>query len=261
MEEIMDIRYYTALPPGLQQPVCQLAACCRAHDNSSLSYPLPPEEGVLRHYLAFGSPQKLVGALAVISWDEDTVEIAAFTQPEERKKGFFSKLLALALADFKDYEILFAAPFGCRDTMYTLNALGAEHSHDEHQMEFSLSQNRLPGFPPPPQKPATLVPPRDILSPGARWMLLSGHTPDSPVGTCLTSPVSPSCLCLHQVMVPRKLRGQGFGSLLVYELIRHLETTEFLRLILHVSGDNAPALALYKKAGFRITETLSYYCY
>ncbi len=68
----MDIRYYTALPPGLQQPVCQLAACCRAHDNSSLSYPLPPEEGVLRHYLAFGSPQKLVGALAVISWDEDT---------------------------------------------------------------------------------------------------------------------------------------------------------------------------------------------
>ena len=59
MEEIMDIRYYTALPPGLQQPVCLLAACCRAHDNSSLSYPLPPEEGVLRHYLAFGSPQKL----------------------------------------------------------------------------------------------------------------------------------------------------------------------------------------------------------
>jgi ribosomal protein S18 acetylase RimI-like enzyme len=33
------------------------------------------------------------------------------------------------------------------------------------------------------------------------------------------------------------------------------------KVILQVSGDNAAALALYKKTGFRITETLSYYLY
>ncbi|WP_243134402.1 GNAT family N-acetyltransferase [Enterocloster asparagiformis] len=32
-------------------------------------------------------------------------------------------------------------------------------------------------------------------------------------------------------------------------------------LTLQVSGDNLPALRLYKKTGFHITETLSYYLY
>lgn len=257
----MDIRSYTTLSQGLQQSVSQLAASCRAHDNSSLSYPLSPEEGALSHYLAFGSPQKLIGALAVSSWDDDTVEIAAFTLPEERQKGCFSQLLALALEDFEDYVFLFAAPLGCKDTLSALIALGAEHSHDEHQMEFSLGNSLLPRFPSLPKTDVSLIPPGDILSPGARWLLVCGHAPDSPVGSCLTSPVSASCLCLHQVMVPQKLRGQGFGSRLVFELLKYLKSTDILRLALHVSGDNAPALSLYKKAGFRITETLSYYSY
>jgi ribosomal protein S18 acetylase RimI-like enzyme len=33
------------------------------------------------------------------------------------------------------------------------------------------------------------------------------------------------------------------------------------KVILQVSGGNDSALALYKKAGFRITETLLYYLY
>mgnify|MGYP005804173691 FL=1 len=32
-------------------------------------------------------------------------------------------------------------------------------------------------------------------------------------------------------------------------------------VLLQVSGDNAVALRLYEKTGFRITETLSYYLY
>ena len=37
--------------------------------------------------------------------------------------------------------------------------------------------------------------------------------------------------------------------------------TRLTAVSLQVSGENEPALALYKKTGFRITETLSFYLY
>ena len=51
------------------------------------------------------------------------------------------------------------------------------------------------------------------------------------------------------------------GFLLMSRLIYCLQKTQIRRLLLHVSGSNVPAVALYKKTGFGITETLSYYMY
>ncbi len=96
------------------------------------------------------------------------------------------------------------------------------------------------------------------------------HTPDKThchpaphtlAGSCLTSPVSQDTLCIHHVEILPDLRGRGLGFLLMSRLIYCLQKTQIRRLLLHVSGSNVPAVALYKKTGFGITETLSYYMY
>ena len=56
-------------------------------------------------------------------------------------------------------------------------------------------------------------------------------------------------------------RGRGFGTSLLIKVLSFLAEREPLPVTLQVSGSNGPALSLYKKTGFRITETLSRYLY
>lgn len=257
----MNICHYATLSKNLQTSVCQMTAGCRLHDQSSLSYPFSPKEGADCHYLAANDLGELCAVLAVIPLDSNTAEISAFTRPDQRKKGCFSRLLALALNDYEDFDFLFAVSPRCKDTLATLDALDAEFSHEEHQMEFLLDRKQLPDISSPSHAGFTLTVPENILSPGAQWLLVQEAKLSSPIGSCLTSPVSPDCLCLHQVRITPSLRGQGLGRLLIRQLLWQLGQTDISRVVLHVSGDNIPALSLYKKTGFRITETLSYYYY
>lgn len=261
MEDFMKICRYTTLSESLQMSVRQMTAGCRLHDQSSLSYPLSPEEGADRHYLAVNGQGELCAALAVIPLDSHTAEISAFTRPELRKKGCFSRLLTLALNDYEDIDFLFAVSPCCKDTLAVLDALDAEFSHEEHQMEFLLGRKQLWDISSPSHAGLTLLVPENILAPNAQWLLVQKTDLASPIGSCLTSLVSPGCLCLHQVGIVPSLRGQGLGRLLIHQLLWQLGQTTISRVVLHVSGDNIPALSLYQKTGFRITETLSYYYY
>lgn len=84
---------------------------------------------------------------------------------------------------------------------------------------------------------------------------------DTFLGSCQTTPVSRSCVCLHHVEILPQYRRQGCGTALLEQLAAVLKHSGVRRVILQVSGDNEASLALYKKQGFRITETLSYYLY
>ena len=61
---------------------------------------------------------------------------------------------------------------------------------------------------------------------------------------------------IYDIMVNPEERGKGYG----YEIMKALETkTEELQLStikLHVFGHNAPAIALYKKMGYSITNMI-----
>ena len=69
--------------------------------------------------------------------------------------------------------------------------------------------------------------------------------------------------------IQEPLRNQGIGTRAAAALIEELnrsarpqpEDLPVSRVLLQVSGDNEPALALYRKLGFAFTETLSYYVY
>lgn len=241
--------------------VLSLAALCRQKDCISLSYPVLPEDDILCHYLLSDSHGRIVSVLGLIPFDSSTVECTAFTHPDCRRKGYFSRLLSHALKSCPDQDILFPVSGKCQDTMAALASLGAEPECQEYQMELILSD-----YNPSPEsvfhsaccQNLLLVPPADILTANASWPF---YLKDEPAGSCATSPVSPDTLCLHHVEILPRLQNKGHGTMLIRQLLAHLQKFGIRRLILHVSGNNAPAVALYKKTGFHITETLSYYLY
>ena len=270
------------LTPDQCQAILLLTDFCRKQDFLSLTYPLSEEEEVLYHYLLTDSQGQLLSVLALLPLDDSTLECIAFTDPRYRRRGFFSRLLSLALKDCRDQELLFPVSGCCADTQAVLDALGAELFRQDLQMERDLS---LPlSFPCPladSQKaraclknhPCHLLIPEDIFSENALWRLVipelchSCPTASYVVGSCRTSPVSRDSLCLHEVEILPPMRTRGLGTLLIWNLLSCLQNGNKTRnepvgkILLHVSGDNHPAVALYKKTGFRITETLSYYWY
>lgn len=274
------------LTPKQRQAILLLTEYCREHDSISLAYPLSAEEAVLSHYLLTDSRGQLLSALALLPLDDSTLECIAFTDPCHRKKGCFSRLLSLALEDCKEQDLLFPVSGSCADTLAVMDALGAELFRQELQMERDLS---LPLFSPcllSGHEDADLLAPDDIFSENALWRLaipgpcrtcpvswdIVGPCRTTPVsrdivGSCRTTPVSRDILCLHEVEILPSMRGQGLGTALLCRLLSFLQEENRQRrepmgkLLLHVSADNPAAVALYKKTGFRITETLSYYWY
>lgn len=267
-----------------------LAALCCQKDHISLSYPVLPKDNAC-HYLLTDSHGKLLSALAGLPFDSSAMECIAFTHPDHRKRGYFSRLLSLAMKDGEDQDILFPVSGSCPDTMAVLDSLNADLEYQEYKMEYVFPEcESLCGSSPASNRSAlsspapgtSLVPPSNILSKNASWSLLLTDCsaspqkiakPDCPpaparltgfrrsAGSCLTSPVSQDTLCIHHVEILPHLRGKGLGLQLMNQLIYCLQKTHIRRLLLHVSGSNAPAVALYKKTGFGITETLSYYMY
>lgn len=270
------------LTPDQRQAILLLTEFCRKQDFLSLTYPLSEEEEVLYHYLLTDSQGQLLSVLALLPLDDSTLECIAFTDPRYRRRGFFSRLLSLAMEDCRDPDLLFPVSGHCADTQAVLDALGAELFRQDLQMERDLSLP-LSFLCPPADSRRTraclkihschLLIPDDIFSENALWRLVipelcrTSPTASYIVGSCRTSPVSRNSLCLHEVEILPSMRGRGLGTVLIWQLLSFLQNGNKKwnepvgKILLHVSGDNRPAVALYKKTGFRITETLSYYWY
>lgn len=92
----------------------------------------------------------------------------------------------------------------------------------------------------------------------------TGNAPKAiDAGTCRTTIFDrhAGTACLYAFEIVPELRGRGIGKKALCLILRFLKEQGVKLLFLQVSGDNTAALNLYKKAGFRITETLSYYFY
>ena len=83
---------------------------------------------------------------------------------------------------------------------------------------------------------------------------------ETPYGSVNISVFS-SYYYLYGLEIHQEDRGQGHGYHLLLQVIQDLAALNPLPLQLQVSGENAPAISLYKKTGFQITETLFGYLY
>ena len=78
------------------QEIADLTTFCHRHDGIELSYPV--EEEHLTHFLGYLADGRLAACLTLISYEETLAECCAFTHPEFRRQGFFSRLLDEAVS-------------------------------------------------------------------------------------------------------------------------------------------------------------------
>lgn len=252
--------------------------CCR-HDHTKLVYPL--EEKNCSHYLMTSPQGELLAVLGLILYPHSHVECSAFTAPEHRQKGYFYDLMNEAEDEYEAYDVMFLVDEACKDTVAAMEALGAEMDHHEIQMEFRQrdaaftdSPDSLPAAfaaragsessdPDSSLAGLCLVSRKDRFVPqNLCWELFQEEKKGKKLlGSCQTLSLSPSHVCLHHMEIPEKLQGQGYGTCLVRLLKEALAKDGITRILLQVSDDNSPAMALYKKEGFQVTETLACYLY
>ena len=254
-----------------QQEIADLTALCRCHDGTDLSYPFDEED--LTHMLGYLPDGRLAACLTLIPYEETLAECCAFTHPEFRRQGFFSRLLDEALSQYPDADLLFAVSEDCADARKTLEALGAEKDSEEHMMECDLGRwhvaqqsastdstgaSRQTSSPADSENPDSSLPFSITRTSKNQYAL---HHSGTLCGTASAELVSETTICLHHVEILPEFRNQGCGTAFLQLLLPELAEHGFQKAILQVAGDNAPAIALYKKTGFSVTKTLSYYFY
>lgn len=234
-----------------------LETACRSHDQTSLTF--PTEDGCL--FFLLYDEETLLSAFSAIFNEFETCSCSAFTLPSCRRRGHFTRLLEELLKESGECDLLFLADDSCADAKHTLDAIGAELLNREHMMEL-----RLPA--PSPGLDSRAVKFSPTLSPRDEDTLYTIHVNDQPAGSFHII-FQNETVCFYGFEIQEPLRNQGIGTRAAAALIEELnrsarpqpEDLPVSRVLLQVSGDNEPALALYRKLGFAFTETLSYYVY
>lgn len=259
----MELIITATLNPAQKQGIQSLVDICCQKDGLTLSFPF--EEAEL--YLFYIEETGRVHAVAAfLKSGPETYECSAFTLPKSRQKGLFSSLLEEGISLLPpESDICFYSDGNCPASLGALAALGAELISEEHMME--LPAVMLPeGFPDcrADQFPGSGEPlsgPCVSPSPVSVAFLPDGtlHYTGFHGQVSITPYETHSYLYGFEIQEP--FRGQGYGRRLLGAVLADLAGRRKKPIRLQVAGDNLPAISLYKKTGFRITETLSCYLY
>ena len=263
---------------------------CTDSDGARLSFPF--DEADL--FLYFEHDSSVVSAIAFIPIENLLYECSAFTDPQFRGQGFFSELLDAGIDELpEDSELIFYADKRNSAAAAVLEEIGAELNSEEHMMKllpenFSIIACRSS------QTGSDVNALDSIADIHSECLNLDGtltlrfHSDHAVINFS----VFPSHYYLYGFEVEESCRGKGYGtkflstvlaqllngsagaiehSPLSSEISYHIpdvsctdaasDSISPRPVLLQVSGGNAPALTLYKKTGFRITETLCCYLY
>ena len=256
----MKCTHTTALSEQQKMDIRQLVEDCRLAEPVTLSAPL--EDG-LEYFLGY-EDGKLVSMVFLFFPEESVCECGAYTEPGHRRRGYFAELLEEALAFVEAYEegrqldvdFCFLTDGKSSDAMAVIGALVAEYWYSEYSMSLEL-----PGA---ENSPAAAVhSTRSALSTlsisEAEKNLYTAALDGQPIGVCMVIP-SGDTVYFYGFEIKSSCRRMGYGQQFLDAMIALL-SNRYRRMTLQVSSQNVPALELYKKTGFRITETLSYYLY
>jgi len=206
-------------------------------------YGLFEADGIIRSAAAFSME------------DDDAYECCACTDPDFRKQGMFSAILETAIDELpEDTQFLFYTDRKSADTLAVLSSLEAECMIDEHMMEIDVSSISQLTEQLSSNMQCGLQMTESVLD-GTRTFSYS-----DPFGSVHISVFS-SYYYLYGFEIAEKHRQKGHGTKLLLQVLKDLSDHKPMPVRLQVSGTNIPAMQLYNKTGFRITETLSCYIY
>lgn len=254
---------------------------CREADGLTLSFPTDGND----YWILEDECGNTAAYFAAYAIDEGLWECYAFTRPDYRGKKCFSKLLDLA-CDYSqrngDPVLSFVTDGRCLQALQILEHLKATYSHSEYMMCLSLSSpvedqgamdkmvlnfRREPDNCQEEYGEEELI---TVLGWPDGWSQSSSIFPG--IGDTWDSSLKPPAVTCRIVAQGNKVylfsletrpeyRRQGMARRFIARLVQVLEHAAYDTLFLQVSDTNEAALSLYRKTGFRITETLSYYLY
>lgn len=221
----MNVLFTEALSPDQEAEIRRLTADCRA------SFP----EECDGWWLVTDADGAICSFLFLCRVGEERWEGTPFTPASFRRRGYFSSILRAACREDAipgEGELVFPVWEDDRETRAVMEAIGAECVGEERLME------------------------KEILGAGS-----ADSTPSLSDAASFSLEVYGETACLYDFSVRPELRNRGIGRAVLEQLFARLAEEGVKRLRLQVSGDNAPALALYEKTGFRTAETLLYFLY
>lgn len=248
----MELKVTSVLNPSQEREIQSLMEACRKKEAVSLSFPFNGEA----LYVLVSDQGRICTASAFLKEDDDTYECAAFTHPASRRRGFFSAALEKGLSLLPpEADILFYTDEKNSGAKKALDSLEAELISKEYMMELSLREKADVLSPAIKAEDPSVLHVKETLEDGEKTLLFSNA-----FGSVKIT-VFPSHYYLYGFLIQEPFRGQGHGEALLLAVLGFLAASKEMPVSLQVSGDNLPAVSLYEKTGFRITETLSCYLY
>ena len=251
----MSVSVTSNLNPSQKAQIQSIIEASKEKEPVTASFPYDDAD----FYALFEVDGVIRSAAAFLAEDEETYECSAFTDPAYRCQGMFSELLDAAIEELpEDTAFVFYTNGASGDCMAAIEALEAEKILEEHMMELSLEAFLLGS-----ERLLSMLSDSQILP-----ISMEEREPDGtktyhykhPHGTVNISVFS-SYYYLYGLEIEEAFRGQGYGNAFLLAVLGDLAHRNPLPLRLQVSGENIPALSLYKKTGFQITETLFGYLY
>lgn len=268
----MKILKTTKLTDEQQKEITQLADKCREKFPLTLSFPI--DEGN-SFYLLYDP--ELISALALTFLEEagwKAGECMAITHPDRHNTGCFHTLFETATEEIQDLDLFIPMDYSNIGAIKALEALGAELDSTEYRMALDLTGSFAGTNTKRLSLTASLNSQECCASCGGpsvnRGLAAGGciYNLSFFLSPAQKKPVGKGCLqffdkaaCLYDFEIYLPLRGKGLGKEALLLLLTFAKSHGIDSLFLHVSGDNEAAVSLYKKTGFQISETLSYYFY
>ena len=268
----MSLIYTTALTDSQKEAVRALTEACRKAEPITLS--APSEDG-LDYYLIYEnvpetSELTAFSFLFFVPQDDAepesvyTCEYTAFVHPDCRRQGHFTEMLNAALETADRFErehscqvdFCFLTDEKSPAASAVLEAIGAEYWYSEYKMVRELRKSDA-DYTANVQIQKADAPSGDISGAGLYTASLNGEI----IGTCAMLP-SANETYLYAFQIKEACQSQGHGKdFLKGMLALTAQAYASGTVSVQVSGLNYIARNLYKKTGFRETESLSYYIY
>ena len=229
-----------------------IAICSDAEGVRGVSFLEPElnENTTIPAFYMMYEDNKLVSFLSVFLADEEECEVYAYTLPEYRQKGCFKRLYKEALKNLKKAgykDIVCVCEPESESGKAVLEKMGMQVIRTEHLMSYDMSpvkdiKGRL-----------ELVCTKD-----ENTEIFEACIGEDVIGTCNVE-FTRSHVVIYEFQIYEEYRGNGYGSELLLLILDHLLKEDISKILLHVSGANIVAHAMYSHHGFVSEEQIDYW--
>ena len=249
----MNIFVTNTLTSNQYNDARELISKCSMHDGTRGVSFLEPElndDMTFPCFYMMYSGDTLVSFLSVFMPDENQCEVYGNTLPEYRKNGYFTRLWKEALTHIKEWSLenvfIVNEPESVSGQA-VLKKLGAVPDRTEYLMSYDM------GVKPEPAGKLEITYSKDDNT-----EIYGTYVGNTPIGSCKVEFTRTHAVIYDFQILPEH-RGNGYGTEMLLMILKHLMEEEVSKILLHVSGANTAAHAMYSHHGFVSEEQLDYW--